>query len=107
VLIDSVGTPSLETITDGTIACMAKLCMVTVTITDENEKTVQSASCFPTEGERQMFRMVRFTELTEQPVMRGSLDVSALEAGTYRCVVTCIVGTGETLVARDFTFEIK
>lgn len=106
-LVDSQKEHTRETLFEGSISCQYKICSVTVTVTDEGGTTVQKATCFPTEAERYMFRMEHFTDPVEQAVIRGSLSLSDLTPGTYRVVVDCIVGTGETLTARDFTFTVS
>lgn len=106
-LRDSQKENNLDNLFEGSISCLYKISSATVTVMDEGGTPVQKATCFPMEAERHMFRMERFTEPLEQTVMRGSLDLSALTLGTYRVVVDCVVGTGETLTARDFTFTVS
>lgn len=106
-LLDSQEVHGVDTLFDGSISCIHKICLVRITVTDESGEPVQKATCFPMESERHMFRMEHFTEPLEQQVMQGSVELSALTPGTYRVVVDCVVGTGETLTARDFTFTVS
>lgn len=104
-LVDSLDSPGLDTIADGSISCIYQICMVTLTIKDADGNVIQQATCFPTEGERHMFRMARFADPMEQQVMRGKIDTDALPAGSYCCVVECLVSTGDTLTGRIFNFD--
>ena len=106
-LLDSQKEHNLDNLFEGSISCLSKICLVRITVTNEKVEPVQKVTCFPTEAERHMFRMEHFTEPLEQTVMQGSLELSALTPGTYRVVVDCVVGTGETLTARDFTFTVS
>lgn len=106
-LMDSIENPDITNLDEGTISCLYKIGMVTVTITDQKGNVVQQASCFPKQSEHYMFRMANFTDVKEQGVLRGSLDVDGLPKGSYRCQVECLLGNGETLIARDFEFKIK
>lgn len=106
-LLDSLEEHTFPNLTKGTLSCSYKICTVTITITDGNGAVVQQATCFPMESERYLFWMKHFTEAQEQPVMQGSFAPEELAPGSYRATVQCIVGTGETLTARDFTFTVS
>lgn len=106
-LVDSVKEPSAENLFEGSIACLYKICMVTVTVTDGEGNVVQQSTCYPCEKERHMFRMSRFENPEEAEVRKGTIDLSALAPGNYRCRVECVLGTGETQLTRDFSMEVK
>lgn len=106
-LLDSIKEPTAENLFEGSITCLYKICMVTVTVTDGEEAVVQQSTCYPCESERHMFRMSRFEDPEEAEVRKGTIDLAALAAGTYRCRVECLLGTGETLTARDFSIKIS
>lgn len=106
-LLDSLEEHTFLNLTKGTLSCSYKICTVTITITDDNGAVVQQATCFPMESERYLFWMKHFTEAQEQPVMQGSFAPEELAPGSYHATVQCIVGTGETLTARDFTFTVS
>ena len=103
-IVDSVKKPSADTVTSGSLNSLHKIAAVTVRITDSTGAVVQEATCFTKEAEHNMFRMENFEDPVEQRVMKGSLDLKTLPAGSYRCVTECLMGSGETIKVRDFEF---
>ena len=106
-VVDSLKTWSADTITEGSLNSLHKIASVTIQILDDSDTLLQEATCFTMESEHHMFRMSNFTEPVEQPLIKGSLDLSALTPGNYRCLTLCLMGTGETVTIRDFTFDIQ
>lgn len=105
-LVDSVKEPDISNLFEGSITCLYKITMVTVTITDSQGTVVQRSTCFPRETERHMFRMSNFADSDEAAVRQGTLVPDDLASGTYHCLVECLVGTGESIAVRDFVFEV-
>lgn len=106
-IVDSAKKLDGSTITSGTLSSLHKIASVTVRITDASGTVLQEATCFTMEAEHYMFRMANFTEPLEQPVMKGALAPEELAPGSYRCVTQCLMGTGETVTVRDFTFTVE
>lgn len=105
--IDSAKTFDVNTVTSGSIATMAKIDMVTVTITDESGNVVQQATAYAMQSAHIMFHMEVFEDPLEAQVIRGSLDIKALTPGKYHCKTDCVIGTGETVTVRDFDFTVE
>lgn len=106
-LVDSLEEYDHTSLAAGTLSTMAKIVSVTVTVTDKRGTVVQQATCFPRESQRVMFRMDCFVDALEQQVSRGRLEPEALQPGEYRCLTQCVVGTGQTVTARDYTFTVQ
>ncbi len=104
--IDSIKEFNKDSITAGSISTMAKIDMVTVTITDEAGNVVQQATAYTAEDTHIMFRMDVFADPKEAPVIKGSLNIDDLAPGKYRCKTECVIGTGETVTVRDFAFTV-
>lgn len=101
---DSVETPTKDNIFTGNITSNWYIDCVTVTIADESGNTVQEVTGRARRRYNKDFEMERF--VTENPgACLGSVDLSKLEAGNYKCTVTARLTTGEKIVARDFTFS--
>ena len=94
--------PTAENMFGGTVKANYRISSITVTLT-QGDKTVQSATCYGHQEEMYEFNLYRFTNATEQPVIRGSLDLEGLKPGTYRCTFTAKLSTGADVVFRDFT----
>lgn len=105
-LQDSAKAFNKDTVTSGSISTMAKIDMVTVTITDEKGTVVQQATAYAAEEAHIMFRMDIFEDHKEAAVIRGSLDIDGLAPGKYHCKTDCVIGTGETVTVRDFDFTV-
>ncbi len=102
---DSEKTAEFSNITKGSFTANYRISSVTITIYDKSGNVVQKATCFGKEEEMYRFQLSRFSELAEQKVLQGSLDLKNLAAGSYRCTHVCHVSTGEDIVVRDFTFD--
>jgi len=100
---DSIAMPKAETLFTGTISSNRALDGVTVTITDGSGKVVQECLARPIRSTVFGFYMSQFvSDSAEQ--LKGSVDLSKLSAGKYRCTVTARTITGETVTVRDFEF---
>lgn len=105
-LTDTVTTPTLDNILGGTLESNYRISSVTATVTDSKGNTVQQATCFGRQSEMYTFSVSRLTSAQEQAVMDGSIDLSALPAGSYRCTVSCRLSTGREMVFRELDFTV-
>jgi hypothetical protein len=48
--------------------------------------------------------LFRFTSEVEAPVLQGSVSVKDLPPGTYTCIFTARLATGDNIEFRNFTF---
>lgn len=105
---DSLTEFNKDTILTGTISCNWAIDKVTVVISDAGGNEVQRSSVIALRGANYSFDMAgRFADI--YPMKKhviGSVDVSKLAAGEYRCVVYCRLTTGAEHTVRDFTFTI-
>ena len=93
-----------ENIFEGNVISNRYIDCVTVSITDMEGNVIQSVTGRAKRGANKNYQLSRF--LTEKAgSMIGSVDVSLLESGTYRCTVTARLTTYDEYVVRDFTFE--
>lgn len=105
VLTDSETEFSFETILSGNISCNWFIDAVTMTITDASGAQVQKATVSTSRNSYRNFDMQKFvTDIPE--TIRGSLDLDALEAGSYHCTVVCRLTNGQELTSRDFDFTV-
>lgn len=92
-----------ENIFEGTVMSNRYIDCVTVAIYDMEGNEIQSVTGRAKRGANKNYLLTRF--VTEKPgSMIGSVDVSLLESGQYRCTVTARLTTTEEYVVRDFTF---
>ena len=77
---------------------------LTVTITDKDGNIVQQAALRATRYDKRMVAVNRFQKDTAGRI-RGELDFSNLESGTYRCTLVCRLVNGQEFTTRDLTFE--
>jgi len=103
---DSETNHSVNTIFTGSFTCPYRISSVTVTITDKDGKTVQQITGYSKESEKLTFQLSRLSNKNEASVVRGTIDLEALPAGTYRCVHSCQISTGSVITVRDFEFKI-
>lgn len=89
---------------DGAFTANYSIMAVTVEIVDKDGRVVQQQTCYNGDGNRGMFLLARFEEELEQEVMRGSLDVFGLPAGSYTCRFVARLSTGAAPVVREFAF---
>ena len=93
-----------ENIFEGNVISNRYIDCVTVTIYDQDGNEIQSVTGRAKRGANKSYQLSRF--LTEKAgSMIGSVDVSKLESGTYRCTVTARLTTCDEYVVRDFTFN--
>ena len=102
---DSITPTTKEDMFIGALLTTRFIESVTVELCDESGKVLQSCTASPTNRLLYTFDMSVFE--TDRPeVLRGSIDLSALAAGSYQCKVTCRLITGTELTARDFSFTV-
>ncbi|MBQ9838286.1 MAG: hypothetical protein IJO56_02140 [Oscillospiraceae bacterium] len=102
---DSLENPSKDNLFTGNITSNWYIDCVTVTIADEAGKTVQEVTGRARRRFNKDFDMTRF--VTENPgACKGSVDLSKLSAGNYKCTVTARLTTGEKITARTFDFTV-
>ena len=100
---DSVETPTKDNLFTGSITSNWYIDCVTVTIADEEGNTVQEVTGRARRRYNKNFQMERF--VTENPgACLGSVDLSKLDAGNYKCTITARLTTGEKFLARTFDF---
>lgn len=95
--------PTISNLWTDSIKSNYRIASVTVTIL-QNGKTVQKATSYGRQKEQRNFSMLAFKDPMEQDMILGGLNIDALEAGEYQCVVTCLLSTGNRHTAFDFTF---
>ena len=92
-----------ENIFEGSVISNRYIDCVTVAICDMDGNVIQSITGRAKRGANKNYQLSRF--LTEKAgSMIGSVDLSLLESGQYRCVITARLTIGEEHVVRDFTF---
>jgi len=102
---DSVENPTKDNLFTGNITSNWYIDCVTVTIADEEGNTVQEVTGRARRRFNKDFDMTRF--VTENPgACLGSVDLSKLETGTYKCTVTARLTTGKSITARTFDFTV-
>ena len=100
---DSVENPGKDNLFTGNITSNWYIDCVTVTIADEEGNTVQEVTGRARRRYNKNFQMERF--VTENPgACLGSVDLSKLDAGNYKCTITARLTTGEKFLARTFDF---
>ena len=102
---DSLDAPSKDNLFTGNITSNWYIDCVTITIADEDGNTIQEVTGRARRRYNKDFQMERF--VTENPgACLGSVDLSKLSAGNYKCTVTARLTTGEKFTARTFNFTI-
>ncbi|MBQ6698732.1 MAG: S-layer homology domain-containing protein [Oscillospiraceae bacterium] len=93
-----------DAILKGTLTCNWMMDCVTLDIADAAGEAVQSATAYV--SRKKMYTSFDMQEfVTVNPALvRGSVDVNALEEGNYNCKVTVRLVTGEEITVRDFEF---
>ncbi|MBQ3252289.1 MAG: hypothetical protein IJB02_03495 [Oscillospiraceae bacterium] len=100
---DSLENPGKDNLFTGNITSNWYIDCVTVTIADEAGKTLQEVTGRARRRFNKDFDMTRF--VTENPgACLGSVDLTKLAAGNYKCTVTARLTTGQTFTARSFDF---
>ena len=105
VVTDSVSNPTASNMFIGDFKSNYRISSVTITITNSKGQVVQSATCYAKESEMYTFQIRRFNDSVEQEVLKGSLNLDQLAAGTYRCTYTCQVSTGDIVTVRQFSIQ--
>lgn len=103
---DVITEPSVDNLFTSTITANYRIASVTVTVTDEQDRPVQQATCHSMEKEFFSFNLTRFLMDAQAGVLVGQIDFSALQPGQYRCTFDCRVSTGQIVRFRDFSFSI-
>ena len=102
---DSLEAPTKDNLFTGNITSNRYIDCVTVTIADESGETVQEVTGRARRRFNKDFDMTRF--VTENPgACLGSVDLSKLEAGNYKCTVTARLTTGAKHTVRTFDFTV-
>jgi hypothetical protein len=102
---DSQTSFTKDTILTGTITSNRFIESVTIKITDSQGAAVQQATAYGNRASYKSIDLQRFvTDLPEQK--RGSIDLTALAAGSYHCTLVCRLTTGEEFTVRDFDFGV-
>ncbi len=98
---DSIKNPSIDDLFTGTITSEYMMEKVKVEICDANS-TVQSLSKNVKRYSYYKFEMNDF--VAGESLMKGEIDISALESGEYTCKVTAYLVTGKEAIIRNFNF---
>ena len=102
---DSVESPTKDNLFTGSITSNWYIDCVSITIADENGNTVQEVTGRARRRYNKNFQMERFVK--ENPgACLGSVDLTKLTSGHYKCTVTARLTTGEKIIARTFDFSV-
>lgn len=101
---DSETEHTIDNIFKGTVNSPYRISHVTINISDKKGNTVQEATMFNLSSEMRDFNLSRFTNNVEQTVMKGALDLDALESGEYTVTHTACLSTGQKIEFRNFTY---
>lgn len=104
VITDYTDVPTVDNMFGGVVECNYRFSSITVTVTKDG-KALQKVTCFGHQNEMFAFNLFRFTKEAEEPVMLGSLDLDALESGSYHCTFDARISTGQVIRFRDFDFS--
>ena len=104
-LKDSIENPTIDHIFKGKVTTNYRISYVTIDITDEKGNVVQSCTTHCLAKELYTFEMIRFTSDIEKLVQIGSIDLDALESGTYTVTHTARLANGDKIEFRNVTFE--
>ena len=103
-ITDSETTHTIDNIFKGTVHCPYRIAFVTITIADAKGNTVQEGTMFCLSEEMYDFNLTRFGHNVEKTVIKGEINLDALESGTYTITHTASIATGEKIVFRTFTY---
>ena len=101
---DSVEQPGVDTLTEGVISSNWPIDRVDMTITNGDGKTVQHGAVYALRDSRRYALELRQFAEEEPERMWGRIAPEELAAGSYRCVLTCRLTTGQVFTVRDFAF---
>lgn len=99
--------PEISQIFSGSLQSNYRIAAVEVSILDKTGNVVQQVVGYGMDATPYGFLLRRFERTMEQRVMNGTLDIDALVPGSYTCRTTCRLGTGVSLIAREFTFTVQ
>lgn len=102
---DSITEPSIDNIFKGKVTSNRRISYVTIDIADEKGNVVQSCTTHCISKEMYTFEMIRFVSDVEKLVQIGSIDLDALESGTYTVTHTATLSDGDEWVFRSFPYE--
>ena len=102
---DSESTHTIDNIFKGTVNSPYRISHVTIRIADKKGNTVQECTTFAIASEMRDFNLIRFISDVEKLVQQGSIDLDALNSGTYTVTHTAYLGNGDQVTFRNFTFE--
>ena len=101
---DSVAEPDGSTLLEGVISSNWPIDRADMTVTDADGRTVQHGAVYSIRDPRRYALELR--QFVEEPeLMRGRIAPEELPAGSYRCVLTCRLATGQLFTVRDFAFD--
>lgn len=105
-IVDSIPVEeqSIDTIFDGVFTCPYRISHVTIQITDKSGNVVQESTMFSLGGEMRNFMLNRWTNIYEQPVLLGKIDLDALPSGEYTITHTACTAKGNDIVVRTLTY---
>ncbi len=103
---DTVTAPDKTNLFTGTIGCNWALDNITITITDKDDKVVQSSVMHPQRRSELAVQMSQFKTDGTAGKLVGKIDLTALAAGQYHCKVTARTVPGHELTAREFDFTV-
>ncbi len=104
-VVDSIKEPTLDNLYEGEFIASRFISIVDVTVTDAAGQAVQTARAF---GDRNSFFNFQLSEFVNYPTrIVGTLDVQALQSGTYTITYECELVTGERFTVRQFEFAVE
>ena len=104
-VVDSIENPTIDDLYKGEFTSSRFISIVDVAITDAAGQAVQTARAF---AERSHFTTFMLSEFVDYPTrFVGTLDIEALEAGTYTITYECELVTGERFTVRQFEFTVE
>ena len=95
--------PSIDNLWMCNITANYRIASITTTILLDGQP-VQRATVYGRQRDKYDISMLLFRDPTEAPIANGLLDLDSLPQGQYQCVVTCLLGTGNSHTVYDFTF---
>ena len=96
---------SLDQLLSSTINASHRIANAQITIYS-GDLVIQQATLFGRELNCRQLQLSQLLNPIEQAVILGSIDPEGLDKGTYHCVVTCRLGTGNLHTISQFDFNI-
>jgi len=97
--------PTKDNLLTGVIGCSHAMDMARIVITDAAGQVVQTSICHPVRRSCYAFDMSQFVTDSEEQLV-GKIDVNALPAGAYHCLVTIRTVKDGEFIAREFDFTV-